>query len=336
MQTTRDPSIDILRSVAIVSAIVMHFNNTVSIYAIASVPLFFQKHWLTVGDLFIFLAGVMAFRKTLQRYRKDPVATSRGLVKKGLFIGGVFYTGVIFLFMVRGLPWPGSLFGLTFGHHFLIKVLFIFGCLYLLQPAMLFVADRGRGTLYGFFVLCIVVFSSLGFLSEHLSVENRTLFLDRTLYLYPIIPSLVVMTMGMIAESHEIWDGVHVSGGGRMISPAWIGLAAGVIGVALRFGAPLNSLRIILAEGLAALSSVMLAGWFVKRFGVLRRVVGNSPILLIGKHSLKAFFFGNLLIGMISPGLSLEPGGRLFLLCVVLILTWVVAAEGWQGERAAG
>ena len=142
MDQKRFAEIDLLRTVIIISAFILHYDLRIGLGVMVTPSLFISRYIFTVGGFFFFVAGYMARNVYLPRFAKDPTETSRRIFFKGLKILLIYLSYVLLMRVVTGATIPDNLIAFIFDHNLTMKILFTFSFLFMLTPLILYCATN--------------------------------------------------------------------------------------------------------------------------------------------------------------------------------------------------
>ena len=208
MTKSRYIHIDLLRTIVIFSAFVIHFGEKMGSGQWTQPSIFVQRNIFTVGGFFFFTAGYMASRVYLPRFQEEKLKTSVHLWKKGFFILILYTAYVLMMHLFTATPLSEDFIRLVYKHAYQTRVLVSFGLLYVLTPMILFFVIRiGK-----WFLLPLLVLLSIVFIAYHpswgLSEALRVVVFDRRSFLYPMLPTLITFLFGfaiaLLEEKFEI------------------------------------------------------------------------------------------------------------------------------------
>ena len=195
--------IDILRTLVIISALLLHFNAKYCLGFLIAPSSIVQNCIFTVGGFFFFTAGYMARKIYLNRFLKNPKLCSKAIFIKGLKILSIYIVYVFFMHIFLDISIPKNVIAFLFSHDFFTKVLFTFGLLYMITPFFLFIYFKNINIIIfilGLSIILVLVYND----QWPLHYSLKILLLDRKLFLYPLIPSLVVYIVGFLISTIEI------------------------------------------------------------------------------------------------------------------------------------
>lgn len=306
----RDPAYDVLRSAVILIALVLHFGTKHNLSSTELPFRFFQEFVFSVGGLFFFVSGTMAARITLPRFRSAPGPCARKLVKKGLLLFVVYYSYVLFMFLSHADAPEMSLYTLSLAHPYFVVVLLTFGILFTIQPLILWAVSKKEINLLLIIMACVVLHIALLGWAD-LPHWARMLLVDKASMRYPVIPSLLIFLCAFAWDRAASARRKTPSPGLKALS-AMVFLGAYVAVLAAAYGYDRQAFEAFqpLAGGAlftVARESVMIVAalWLVR--GALPRL----PILaapgwtVFGRHSLRTYVGGNILLNLVSPPHSL-------------------------------
>lgn len=331
MAKQRDIDFDLLRSLIIISAAIIHCDSTLNLGLFSMPSRRIQHYIVTVGAFFFFTAGFMARRVYLPRFRQDAAAVSRRVFAKGLRILLIYLGYVAVMHVLTATPLPDSLTGFLYHHAFYTKVLFTFGLLFMVTPLILAIVARAPKvaavlTLLG--AVIVWAYRPDWPMPEFI----RITFLDRADFLYPLLPSLLPYAVGFIVAGHD------------KLTPSRLPLAVGaviVLGlfayvfVARRWPA-FNHLvasrqNFTFIEAFTPWLLIIAAKAFTSHDGIRRRLAAPD-ILCMGIGSLDFYVISNLLLGLVT----VSPASPMWLRLTgtACILTLAYTATRWHFRAA--
>lgn len=203
MKQKRIIDIDILRTLIIFSALLLHFNSKIFISFLSIPSIAVQKYIFTVGGFFFFTAGYMARKVYLDRYLENPKFHSKIIFIKGVKIISIYIIYIFFMRIFTNTEIPRDIIPFLFYHKFFTKVLFTFGLLYMITPLFLFVVTNHKNLS----IITLVIFAFFVVLYDSqwsMPYSFKILMIDRLLFPYPLLPSIVVYAIGFTISNIEI------------------------------------------------------------------------------------------------------------------------------------
>lgn len=197
---------DLLRSLSILSAAILHFSflDKSEFSELLALPFKFIYHSLfTVGALFFFTAGVMAYQIYLPAFRQQKaLETSYKILMKGIFLLFIHLFYINFMRLATQTPIPtSSIFDFFFKDTFFLRVIFVFGFLYMMMPFLLFLIARRDWVIGGFLIITL----GLTFIfNDIIAISNwsEELFFNRRAFHYALLPSLTIFFLGMLFSKY--------------------------------------------------------------------------------------------------------------------------------------
>ena len=300
MTKSRYIHFDLLRTIIIFSAFVIHFDEKIGFGQWAEPSIFFQRNVFTVGAFFFFTAGYMATRVYLPRFQGERLKTSVHLWKKGFSILILYAAYVLMMHLFTITPLSENFIRLVYKHGFQTRVLVSFGLLYLLIPAILFfVIKIGK-----WFILPLLVLLSILFIaydpSWGLSEELRVVVFDRRSFLYPMLSTLITFLFGFaIALLEEKFETKAYS---KTLAIIVLAIILFYIGSVIGFSWFKNLLRTrgvyTFVESITPYLFIIVAGYVMStQWG--KYLFDRPKILCIGIKSLTFYVVSNMFLGFL-------------------------------------
>ena len=184
-----------LRTLIIINALVLHFGEKIPLGSFYVPFLIFQNRIVTVGGIFFFCAGYMARKVYYDKFVVNQMLYAKTIFLKGLKILIIYLVYILLMHLFTATDIPKNLLFFIFGHRFFAKVLFIFSLLYMITPLFLYLAYNHKKQLLVY--LFLITFIMLIYNSHWpVPLSIKVILLDRTLSLYPLLPSLVIYAVG--------------------------------------------------------------------------------------------------------------------------------------------
>ena len=329
LNTQRDLTFDLLRSLIIISAVILHFDNRFSLGLLATPFLVVQNFFFTVGGFFFFTSGYMANRVYLERFKHDPGKTSTSIFLKGLSILFVYLLYVFLMHIFTDTSLPGNMVEFICDHRFFTKVLFTFSILFMVTPVILIVYVNTPKwiTVFG---LLLVLMSILFAQQVPIPLPLKQIFVDRTLFFYPLLPSLFVYAGGFWFGSIDSQD----TGKSKRV-----GIAIGVLCVHILLVLGLDSYRrtvldrnyFTLWESLLPICFIILirAATSIK---ALSNILSTPYLLCLGIFSLHYYVISNVFISLLSISPESDPVTKLLGLLGVVSITYLFTFWRFRSE----
>jgi hypothetical protein len=203
-ETLRETEIDLLRTFAVLSAFILHYNSNFSIGIISIPSRIVQNYWLTVGGFFLFTAGYMACKKYIERFKANRRLCSLSLIRKGIGLIAVYAIYVLCMHFATKTIIPANMVTLFYCHRFFGIILLTFGLLYIVMPVLLFIFIRHRYVSIG--VAGVLAILTLGYKPDwNIPFAIKIILFDRTLFLYSLVPSILLFSAGYITAQREMF-----------------------------------------------------------------------------------------------------------------------------------
>lgn len=307
MEKKRIIYLDILRTLVVVSAFVLHFNKNIYISFLSLPSAVIQHYIFTVGGFFFFVSGYMARRIYLDKYLQNPKLHSKVLLLKGLKIMSLYIFYVFFMRVFTNTEIPSSIVPFLFDHRFFTKVLFTFGLLYVLTPLFLFLVDNYRNQ-----TIIAVIFMALLIVGYNdqwsIPYSCKMLLLDRQLGIYPLFSSIVVYAIGFMVSSVEINCNKEVS------SFKMFFFALMIICFHLLLVKENQSYSVVvherqyftLIESITAYLAIIIAR-YITNIESVYKYLSTPYVLCVGVFSLHFYVISNLLLGLVDISKESEP-----------------------------
>jgi hypothetical protein len=316
MSQKRYTDIDLLRTLIIISAFILHYDLRIGLGVIAAPSLFISRYIFTVGGFFFFVAGFMARNVYLPRFANDPKETSTRIFLKGLQILLIYLSYVLLMRIFTGITIPNNFMGFIYDHRLTMKILFTFSFLFMLTPAILYLASNYNKTLIAMAITMSLFFTFYNS-TWPISFEIKKMFIDRTLSVYPLMPALIIYAFGYVAG---IFDKQFYS----KISSAKLSIISltllGAYALTVHYGFIRNWKCFTIIESITPYLMILLARqiltWQVAKHYLLR-----PTILCIGINSLSFFVISNILVVL----LQLTHQSHLTLKLIAFASTGVIA-----------
>ena len=219
---------------------------------------------------------------------------------------------------------PKDLLSFLFDHRFFTKVLFTFGLLYILTPCFLYLYKNYQRTLIIFLVISSIFIVVIYNHEMNIPYTIKKLLLDRTLFLYPILPALTVYSVGFFIANKEIGICRHKSTSG-------MGACAFLIIFIHLFLVKIipqykeivsNKQYFTLIESLTPYMVILVARYLIT-IKTIYNYVSSPRLLCIGILSLHFYVISNLFIGLLSIPRESDPLIKLFGLLGVGFLSYL-------------
>ena len=300
MVKNRKIDFDVLRSIVILSAFILHYNGNIQIGLLSSPSHFVQTRIFSVGGFFFFTAGYMAYKIYLPKFIENPNGVSWKLLKKGVMIIVIYLSYVLFMHIFTGTIIPENATSFILKHRFYTKVLFTFSILFIITPLILkAVSTHPRITFYLFLLTTGIVIFYNG--QWEIPIKYKRIFLDRKLFLYPILPSLVVYFFGFGAALFERKWKLNFSSRKLII----ISISILVVHSALckfsytYFKIIGNKQHFVIIESITPFLAIIIINYLLEH-DAIRRFLSSEKILCIGVYSLHFYVISNLILGLLQ------------------------------------
>jgi hypothetical protein len=295
MDQKRCAEIDVLRTVIIMSAFILHYDLRIGLGVMVTPSLFISRYIFTVGGFFFFVAGYMARNVYLPRFAKDPAETSRRIFFKGLKILLIYLSYVLLMRVVTGATIPDNLIAFIFDHNLTMKILFTFSFLFMLTPLILYCATNHNKS---FIAMAIALFTCILFYDSAwpIAFEIKILFIDRTLSAYPLMPALLVYAFGYgagICDKHYFHRLSRAHG--VIICLALLGAYA----LSWHYGLMRNWKCFTLIESITPYLMILLARKILSWTPVKKYLLHPNSVR-IGINSLSFYVISNILVGLLQ------------------------------------
>ena len=297
---SRDIDFDLMRSLVILSAFVLHYNSKIYLSFLAVPSSFVQNYIFTVGGFFFFTAGYMARKVYLNRYLEKPKEISTKLIKKGLSILILYLVYVFFMHVFTGTALPGAVLAFLFDHPFYTTVLFSFAILFMFTPAILYAVSKYTGVI-AFFTIMLVLVVLLYNPNWTAPYAIKKIFLDRKLFLYPILPSLLVYFGGYIFAGFEVSLDTKLSSGALAIVCSALLVIHSIIVFHSDWYRQIirHKQYFTLFEGVFTCFSLIIVRFILTNDG-FKKLISSDRFLCIGIYSLHFYVISNLILGLLS------------------------------------
>ena len=331
----REIEFDILRSIVIISSIILHFDTNFDIRALSSPFSFIQNNFFTVGAFFFFNAGVMAYKVYIPRYREMSFTHSLNIAKKGLIILLIYFTYITIMRLISNTELPTCLLDYIFKHPFFLKALFSFGILYTTIPFILVPIYRNEKAMYYFpILLYLIVIGSLAFLE--LPYWTMMIFIDRSKFLYALLPSYIIFFIGMLfgrsLSDSEIDKRTVMFLNNNLALTIFIFYTFLLIINSLFFDCTIHNHASIapIREAMTLCFCAILCKKILSKFRPLYRLLSNQKFVSFGVESLTTYVVGNMIIALIIDYCSDDLVEKACILCSILLLTYFVST--WKKD----
>lgn len=186
-----------------------------------------------------------------------------------------------------------------FDHRFYTKVLFTFSILFFITPFILNAVIRypKATVLFVISATFIVLFYDKQWA---ISYQIKKTMLDRNLFLYPILPSIVVYFFGFAAAIYESKWGKKYSSRNLAITIFAILIAHTILVVCTDWYSEIvrNRQYFIIVEAISAYLSLLIVKYLLTH-NSLKRFLSSYQILCIGIYSLHFYLMSNLILGLL-------------------------------------
>jgi hypothetical protein len=331
----REIEFDILRSIIIISSIILHFDTNFDIRALSSPFSFIQNHFFTVGAFFFFTAGVMAYRVYIPRYREKSFIHSLNIAKKGLIILLIYFTYITVMRLISNTEFPSCLLDYIFKHPFFLKALFSFGILYTTIPFILVLMYRNGKVMYYFpILLYLIVIVSLTFLE--LPYWTMMIFIDRSKFLYALLPSYIIFFIGMLFGRSLSASAIEKSPvmflDNNLALTSFIFYTFLLIINSLFFDFTIHNHASIapIREAMTLCFCVILFKKILLKLRPLYRLFSNQKFVSFGVESLTTYVVGNMMVALIINYCSDNLVEKVCILCSILLFTYFVST--WKKD----
>jgi hypothetical protein len=295
MGQKRFEEIDLLRALIIISAFILHYDLRIGLGVIVKPSLFISRYIFTVGGFFFFVAGFMARNVYRPRFANDPKETSTRIFLKGLQILLIYLSYVLLMRIFTGITIPNNFMGFIYDHKLTMKILFTFSFLFMLTPAILYLASNYQKTLLSL-VIALFMFFIFYNSAWPMSFEIKKIFIDRSLSVYPLIPALIIYVFGYVAG---IFDKQFFNKVSKIHFSILSILLIGAYVLILHSGFIRNWKCFTIIEAITPYLMILLArqllAWKVAKNYLLR-----PKFLCIGINSLSFFVISNILVVLLQ------------------------------------
>jgi hypothetical protein len=324
MTQKRAIDFDILRSVCVFNALMLHFHNNFNFKLLAIPSIIFQDYLFSVGGVFFFSAGYMARKIYFSKYSAYPNKLSKTIVFKGINLIFLYVLFVFFMRIFTDTNMPKNAFSFLFHHEYFTKVIFTFGLLYLITPLYLLLFDKHRRLL--FFIIAAMGIAVILYNQNWLmSSPFKVVFFDRKLFLYPLFPSIIVYTVGFLISHFEDIKRLEITSSIKsflfmiivfcthlllcLISPTYHDLVA-------------NRQYFTFVEAIFIYIAIIGIRYLIN-IDLFYKYLSNPHILCIGVLSLEFYLIFNLFLGLVSLSKGSEPIIKLFGLLGIFALSYL-------------
>jgi hypothetical protein len=335
----RDISYDILRSVVIINALILHFDTKFNL-SLAAYPFkMVQSCFFTVGAFFFFTAGVMAYAVYVPRFKDNSTGMTIKLILKGLKIYAIYIFYLLIMKIALGIKIEGGVIDFLLRHGLFLKVLFTFGTLYICAPLFIYLVDKTRQSVYFLLILTILTYLVLetGLRGND---DYRMLLVDRQQFLYPILPSFIMFFLGMVFCIFEQNNG-HTFFAFNSLRKNVFYVFVVVLILICAFNKLYlnhiffeNAVFVSFRESIVIVAAVLFTKSLLKYSIRIRGALENWSGLCFGVKSLAAYVTGNILIGLITAKFHLL-GVKLFILFTIIWITYLVSYWSWRAGLAS-
>ncbi|WP_458777063.1 hypothetical protein [Desulforhopalus sp. 52FAK] len=195
---------DILRVIVILSALLQHYNSVIGDTFLNLPTTIIQQYFFTVGAFFFFTAGYMARKIYIPKFYEQPIALSRKIIIKGVGILSVYVSYVFLLHIFTDTPVQMDVLYFVADHKFNTKVLFPFAMLYILSPLFFYMYSRNKVLLSLLILLLFIIVVSHNILwTLNIPYTQKKLLIDRGLFSYPLLSSILIYSIGFLISSME-------------------------------------------------------------------------------------------------------------------------------------
>ena len=330
MNLNRNTDFDLLRALIIFSAFVLHYNSNIYIGFLAKPSWMVQKYFFTVGGFFFFTAGYMAKKVYLERFLLKPKQISKKLFIKGLTILALYLFYVFIMHIFTETKLPNNLIAFIYDHKFFTKVLFTFSLLFMFTPIILLFYVKSPKL----FIIAVVAIAFLVLFYNHqlsIPVSIKKMFIDRKLFLYPLIPSLFVYSGGFFFANFD--------------SKYFVPSLKITIIIILLFCTHIFSViyietysKLISNRNFFSVCEIVFPCLFLILFRYLissdnvKKVISSPYVLCIGILSLHFYVISNLMLGLLSITKESEPVEKIIGLVGVASLSYVFTFWRFQSK----
>lgn len=208
MKASRNLEFDILRTLVIISAIIIHFHQRFDLGLLAAPSMFIQKNIFNVGSFFFFTSGYMTYKIYLPRFLKSSQETTEKILKKGVEILFIYILYITFMRLATGDSILFEPYPFLFEHKFFTKVLFTFSILFLISPIVLILYAKSKQLFWSSFLFLIIIYWTVTYLSipEGLidsQLSGVFLGVGANRLHYPVLPALIVFCIGFFIASYD-------------------------------------------------------------------------------------------------------------------------------------
>ena len=333
MKNNRKEEFDVLRTLIIISAIVLHYNSRFGLGILAFPSIFVQKQIFNVGSFFFFTSGYMAHQIYLVKFQNNGVKTTLKIWKKGLEIFLLYIGYINFMRLSIGASIPTNLYDFIYDHKFYTKVLFTFAILYLVSPILIALYSRAK---YLFLLLIFLLFSIYSFWfyfpisATLINSEIVGIFLgmgNKQVY-YPFIPAIITYGLGFLVAAFEqqlIFKAYQL----KILS--WVSLSILVLHSLLikSSTAYKYTMNLQLIELLATSIFIFLSLILTRRLLLLKTVksiLNKKAVILVGTKSLTFYITSNMILGFLSFPPDSIMLGKIIVFLLLFLLTYLITA----------
>ena len=207
MTNSRSSEFDVLRTIIILNAAIIHFHYKFGLSLFALPVGFIQAHILNVGTFFFFTSGYMACKIYAPRFQKNKIQVSIKLIKKGAEIFIVYILYVLLMHLANGRDIPEDLYSLIYEHGFFTKVLFPFSILFIISPILIRICLYRKALIYFLLLSSLVSAAMLGNFIPTSVVNSQlvgvTLGIGERAVFYSFYSVIVTWLLGYLVASVE-------------------------------------------------------------------------------------------------------------------------------------
>lgn len=331
----REVEFDLIRTLIIFSALILHYDIKADIGIFAAPSLLFEKYFFTMGGFFFFTSGYMARKIYLERFKKAPAAASKSMILKGLGILALYLSYVFFMHILTASEMPENVTAFIFDHKFFTKALFTFSILITLTPLFLWIYAKSSKA---FFILTVCVgMAIIAYNPQSAMPEDvKKIFFDRDLFLNPLLPSLFVFSAGFFIA------GLNSRFTLPRTAAFWaMGLLIGHVLLLQTVEAyskiVFNRNLFTFWEGITPFLFIIIFREIISHEGI-KKIALHPYVLCIGIYSLHFYFISNLLLGLSSitrkSEISVKMGGFAVILILAYLFTYWRMQANSQLQRS--
>ena len=315
--------VDLLRGLAVLSALPVHF-DAVSATALTQGFVWFNRLYLNIAIVFFLVSGFMGKWVYERKLKKDFTANRNKLIIKGVQILAIYLVVTLILSLMGGNDIQGLDY-LLLSHPYFLKVYVPLAIMFLMAPYLIKALDRVKDE----WVLLAIGLGMM-LLTEPVSKAFgqgvwQTLIVDYDPYLHPLLPMMGVYVVGyLLAKVYtKILKSAYVFWGALVVVASYYHVILRYVAENVGFGVT----NILFLKLLIVVAIFIVLGFVVRGVGGLCE--GWWKWMLIpGQGSLIFFTSINVLVPLFEMSGWVKEGNELLLMVLIGGLSYMFTVIG--------